>query len=151
MRSMKITVTGSSATVTDAFPVVAGTVGLPVTFAFDEGWTDLHKTAVFRANGKSLDQINITDTTTVPWELLKKPGCRLWAGVYGVNADGSVQIPTVWADLGIIEAGADPSGDESADPTLPVWEQVQAQVGDIETALESILAIQESLMGVSAQ
>ena len=151
MKSIKITITGSLATVTDPFPVVAGTVGLPVAFSFDAGWADLKKTAVFRANGKSLDRIHITDTTTVPWELLRKPGCRLWAGVYGVNSDGSVQTPTVWADLGIIEPGADPSGDESADPSLPVWEQILAQVGDVDTALDGILAIQESLMGVTVQ
>ena len=150
MRSIKIAVIGNSAAVTDTIPVIAGTVGLPVTFTFDDRWADLHKTAVFRVDGKSLDQINIIDTATVPWELLKKPGCRLWAGVYGVNSDGSMQIPTVWVDLGIIEAGADPSGDESADPTLPVWEQVLTQVGDIDTALDGILAIQESLMGVTA-
>ena len=61
----------------------------------------------------------------MPWELLQSPGCRLWAGVYGTNPDGSLQIPTVWADLGVIQPGADPSGDESTEPTLPVWEQAR--------------------------
>lgn len=138
MRSIKITVTGSAAVATDTFPVVARTVGLPVTFSFDDSWTGLRKTAVFRANGKTLDQIDIADTATVPWELLQKPGFRLWAGVYGVNADGSEQIPTVWVDLGTIEPGADPSGDESADPALPVWEQVLAQVSDIKNAIDAM-------------
>lgn len=147
MELIKITVTGNQAVVTQTAVPVSGTVGLPVEFIFDDAWEGLNKTAVFRANGKSLDVLNVTDAVAVPWELLKNPGCRLWAGVYGTNSDGSLQIPTIWADLGIIQPGADPSGDESADPTLPVWEQIRAEVGDIETALDSIIAIQESLIG----
>ena len=147
METIKIAVTGSLAAVTENLPVVSGTVGLTVDFIFDDAWEGLNKTAVFRANGKSLDVLNFTNAVAVPWELLKNPGCRLWAGVYGTNFDGSLQIPTIWADLGIIQPGADPSGDESADPTLPVWEQIRAEVGDIEAALDSIIAIQESLIG----
>ena len=147
METIKIAVTGSLAAVTENLPVVSGTVGLTVDFIFDDAWEGLNKTAVFRANGKSLDVLNVTNAVAVPWELLKNPGCRLWAGVYGTNFDGSLQIPTIWADLGIIQPGADPSGDESADPTLPVWEQIRAEVGDIEAALDSIIAIQESLIG----
>lgn len=147
MKTIQITVTGNQTVVTQTAVPVSGTVGLPVDFIFDDAWEGLNKTAVFRANGKSLDVLNVTDAVAVPWELLKNPGCRLWAGVYGTNSDGSLQIPTIWADLGIIQPGADPSGDESADPTLPVWEQIRAEVGDIEAALDGILAIQENLIG----
>lgn len=150
MESIKISVAGRVAAVPAELPVVSGTVGLPVEFTFDYAWEGLQKTAVFRANGKTLDCIGIENSATVPWELLKSPGCRLWAGVYGTNADGTLQIPTVWADLGIIQPGADPSGDESANPSLPVWEQLRTEVGDIEKALDSILAIQESLIGGAA-
>ena len=125
MKSIKITVTDCLASVTETLSVVSGTVGLPVEFSFDDAWAGLNKTAVFRANGKTMDVLNVTSFATVPWELLKTPGCRLWAGAYGTNPDGSLQIPTVWADLGVIQPGADPSGDESADPTLPVWEQAR--------------------------
>ena len=125
MKSIKITVTDCLASATETLSVVSGTVGLSVEFSFDEVWAGLHKTAVFRANGKCIDVLDISEETTVPWELLQSPGCRLWAGVYGTNPDGSLQIPTVWADLGVIQPGADPSGDESTDPTLPVWEQAR--------------------------
>ncbi|MBQ8910731.1 MAG: hypothetical protein IJY91_06815 [Oscillospiraceae bacterium] len=209
MKTIQITVTGNQAVVTQTAVPVSGTVGLPVEFIFDDAWEGLSKTAVFRANGRTIDRIDVKDSAAVPWELLKNPGCRLWAGVYGTNFDGSLQIPTIWADLGIIQPGADPSGDESADPTLPVWEQarrgsvsysekqelseiekniarmnigameygesktnfkmnnlriiqladgkektdaatvgqLQTAIGDIETALDSIIAIQESLIG----
>lgn len=124
MESIQISVSGNLTSVISAAPVVAGTVGLTVQFSFDPTWCALKKTAVFRVGSKILDVCNAGDIVTVPWELLQKPGCRLWAGVYGVDAEGSLQIPTVWADLGVIQPGADPSGDESADPALPVWEQV---------------------------
>ena len=147
MKSIKISITGCLANVTESSQVVSGTVGLPVEFVFDDAWKKLNKTAVFRANGKTLDAVDISDHTTVPWELLKTPGCRLWAGVYGTSADGSLQIPTVWADLGMIQPGADPSGDESTDPSLPVWEQVRSDLGDIDTALDNIIKIQNDLVG----
>lgn len=147
MKSIKITVTDCLASVPETLCVVSGTVGLPVEFSFDDAWAGLNKTAVFRANGKTMDVLNVTSFATVPWELLKTPGCRLWAGVYGTNPDGSLQIPTVWADLGVIQPGADPSGDESADPSLPVWEQMRGELGEIDAALEHIIRIQNDLVG----
>lgn len=147
MKSIKITVTDCLASVPETQCVVSGTVGLPVEFSFDDAWAGLNKTAVFRANGKTMDVLNVTSFATVPWELLKTPGCRLWAGVYGTNPDGSLQIPTVWADLGVIQPGADPSGDESADPSLPVWEQMCGELGEIDAALEHIIRIQNDLVG----
>lgn len=143
MEGIKIWVTGSSAGVTEEQPVVSGTVGLPVKFTFDEAWDNLEKTAVFRVNGKIMDQIHIQTEAVVPWELLVKPGCRLWCGVYGCNEDGTLQIPTVWVDLGTVEPGADPSGDESVSPTLPVWQQLTE---DVEQALEEIIKMQDSII-----
>ena len=143
MEVIEICISGSKATVTKTQPVVAGTVGLPVQFTFDEAWDQLEKTAVFRVNGKIMDKLYVENRTTVPWELLKKPGCRLWCGVYGCSEDGSVQIPTLWVDLGTVEPGADPSGDESADPDLPVWQQLTE---DVEQALEEILKMQQNII-----
>ena len=55
---------------------------------------------------------------------MEKPGEILQIGIYGTNVDGSLAIPTAMTKIAIISAGADPSGDESTDPTLPVWEQI---------------------------
>ena len=52
-------------------------------------------------------------------------------GVYGADESGVV-LPTVWVSLGKIQPGADPSGDETADPSLPVWAQLQKQIGDLD-------------------
>ncbi len=142
MKPIKLSVSGNTAAVIQEQLPVAGTVGLPVEVTFDETWNGLDKTVVFRANGKTLDRVNVVSGTTVPWELLQRPGCQLYCGVFGCSKDGSVQIPTVWAELGVIRPGADPGGDESADPTLPVWQQLTA---DIEKALDEILEIQTGL------
>lgn len=124
MESIKISVSGNLTSVISTAPVVAGTVGLEVEFSFDPTWGALKKTAVFRVGSKTRDVCDAGEKVIVPWELLQKPGSCLWAGVYGVNEEGNLQIPTVWTDLGVIQPGTDPSGDEGADPTLPVWEQV---------------------------
>ncbi len=124
MTELSVTVRGAEAEASALGAITGGTVGLPVRFSFDESWEGLTRTAVFRAGSVTRDQVDILDSTTVPWEVLEKVGCRLYVGVYGANGDGSTVIPTVWAEAGEILPGADPTGDESADPTLPVWQQV---------------------------
>ena len=143
MKAIKIAVAGASAEILETVPIVAGTVGLPVAFSFDEAWADLQKMAVFRVNGRTMDQVNITDGGIVPWELLEKSGCRLWVGVYGTNGDGSVQMPTVWVDAGAILPGAEPSGDPSAQASLPVWQQLTE---DVEKALDAIIQLQNDMI-----
>ena len=138
MQTMKISVTGNTAAVTCLTPVTAGTVGMPVEFTFDESWAGLTKTAVFRAGERTMDCLGLESKTTVPWELLRRPGCHLFAGVYGCNGDGSLQIPTVWADLGVILPGADPTGDVSADPSAPVWQQATAGMEKTENRVSVI-------------
>lgn len=124
MEITKIHVSGFTAQVMSRQPLVSGTVGMPVEFTFGEDWQDLKKTAVFRCDEITYTVLDLKDTALIPWELLRNPGCTLKAGVYGTSEDGSVQIPTMWAELGKIQEGADPSGDQSADPTLPVWQQL---------------------------
>lgn len=143
MEAIAINVTGSTAGVTKGYPIVAGTKGLPVEFTFDETWASLEKMAVFRANEKTYDQLLPGSRTTVPWELLEKPGCCLWCGVYGTAEDGKLQLPTVWVELGKIQPGADPSGDLSADPTMPVWQQLTK---DVEEALDAILRMENDII-----
>lgn len=127
MEHIEITVTGRKAVMTVSAPLVVGTVGLPVKFIFDESWQGLKKTAVFQVGRTIMSCLDI-EKAVVPWELLKTKGCTVKIGVYGTNADGTEQIPTVWANAGNIVPGAEPSQDESADPTLPVWQQSAAML-----------------------
>lgn len=105
-----------------------------VEFVFSPAWDGLTKTAVF-SNGKTTVDVLAAnwdgDTVPVPHEVLAVPGRYARVGVYGADESGVV-LPTVWVSLGKVQPGADPSGDETADPTLPVWAQLQKQIGDLD-------------------
>lgn len=107
--------------------LTSGMAGVQLCFEFSGDWDGLHKTAVF-TNGKVtvdvLEEKWRGNVCTIPHECLAQAYTRLRVGVYGVSADGSLVIPTVYADCGIIHVGADPSGDKSTDPSLPVWKQI---------------------------
>lgn len=105
-----------------------------VQFVFSPEWDGLTKTAVF-SNGKTTVDVLAAnwdgDTVLVPHEVLAVPGRHARVGVYGADESGVV-LPTVWVSLGKVQPGADPSGDASADPSLPVWAQLQKQIGDLD-------------------
>ena len=105
-----------------------------VQFVFSPEWDGLTKTAVF-SNGKTTVDVLAAnwdgDTVPVPHEVLAVAGRHARVGVYGADESGVV-LPTVWVSLGKVQPGADPSGDASADPSLPVWAQLQRQIGDLD-------------------
>lgn len=112
-------------------PIPRGLVGGTVRIHYaDPIWNDLNKTVVFRG-ADTRDVLNVTDTVQIPWETVAKAGRVLYIGFYGSNADGTVVVPTIWTELGMIQGAADPSGDISAEPTQDVWEQMQAMIGDL--------------------
>lgn len=109
MEAIKIEVTGNIARVIEKpAKITSGTVGLPVGFTFDSQWEGLDKIAVFQAGYVRKHMALVVDSTAVPMEVLARPGVRLNIGVYGVNEDGSVAIPTIWTSLGNIREGAVP-------------------------------------------
>lgn len=111
MESIKIEVTGNIAGVIEKpLMITAGAVGLPVEFTFDSPWEGLRKIAVFQAGHIKKDTIVVNGATAVPMEVIASPNVHLHIGVYGVNEDGSIAIPTIWANLGQIRCGALPSG-----------------------------------------
>lgn len=124
MTNIAITVAGAEISARVDGILTAGMVGVPVCFSFDETWEDLEKTAIFRASGESYCIRDVQEQpVTLPWEVLRKQGCTLYVGVYGIAADGSLAIPTLWAEAGIIQPGADPEATPGCDPTLPIWKQ----------------------------
>lgn len=104
-----------------------------VQFVFSPEWDGLTKTAVF-SNGKTTVDVLAAnwdgDTVPVPHEVLAVPGRHARVGVYGADESGVV-LPTVWVSLGKVQSAVEPSGDPSTDPTLPVWAQLQEQIGDL--------------------
>ena len=133
---IKVHISGNRADVIEREPLTSGTVGKVINFAFTEDWRPLIKYAVFEGSGRRIALTNIGDSCIIPHEVLSKHGGALRVGVYGRTADGSAATPTVYAQLGIIQRGADPNADPSTKPTLPVWAQIQAQIGDM-AALET--------------
>lgn len=111
--------------------ITTGLTGKTVTFRFGAGWESVTaRTAVFEGSGVTRDCLIENGEAVIPHECLTVPGGVLRCGVYGV--EGDKKTPTVYAELGQIERGADPSGDTSTDPTLAVWAQILARMGSLD-------------------
>lgn len=105
-----------------------------VEFVFSDDWSGLTKTAVFSAGRTTVDVLESAwdgNKVVVPHEILADAGPIARVGVYGENADGLI-LPTVWVTLGKVMPAAEPSGDPGVDPTLPIWAQLQNQIGDLD-------------------
>ena len=103
-------------------------------FVISDDWDGLTKTAVFSAGRTTVDVLESAwdgNKVVVPHEILADAGPIARVGVYGANADGLI-LPTVWVTLGKVMPAAEPSGDPGADPTLPIWAQLQNQIGDLD-------------------
>ena len=156
MKKIKLRVSGNVAEITECPEIItSGTVGLPVEFAFDESWEDLNRLAVFRAGDMTL---TVEEPAVVPWEVLETPNVWLKIGVYGVNADGTVVIPTLWANVCVIHTGANPDGESAAAPTLTVGQKLLSEVSGIAAgaaaaaaAVDSHISNGENPHGVTAE
>lgn len=128
----KVHVSGSQCTPVSAETITKGLVGATVAIEYtDSAWDGLRKTVVFRSY-TTKDVLDAGDEVIVPAEVVARAGVQLYMGVYGVDAEGAVVIPTIWASLGMVRGAASPSGDSSTDTSLPVWAQIQAMIGDLD-------------------
>ena len=146
----KIQVNGAIAHTLYRKVIPAGIIGAQVEFEYAEDiWKGLHKTVVFRGP-VTKDVVTDANIVTVPPEVAEKPLSLLSVGVYGVDAEGNLAIPTIWADLGVVRESANPSGDTTTDPSLPVWAQIQGMIGnldhlDTEAKNDLVAAVNEAL------
>lgn len=124
---MKLVCSKRNAILVDPEIITSGSVGMPLSFEFSADWDGLSKTAVFSNGALTKDVILSTNEANIPHEVCETPWRTLTVGVYGTNG-GTIVIPTIYCVLGTVYPGADPSGDESTDPTLPVWAQLQAEI-----------------------
>lgn len=111
-------------------PLTSGMVGQTVDFEYSTDFDGLTLTAVFTNGKTTVDVLNPDKQCVIPHEVLDTVGTVVKVGIYAVKGDELV-IPTVYATIGIVLKGADPSGDTSVDPTLPVWAQLQTLIGDL--------------------
>ena len=117
--------------------LTSGMVGIPVTIEYDEAWEGLTKNLVCRCSKSGFDNeeyrsiLNVGNTAVVAHEVMQA-GAHLYLGLEGFRPDGELVIPTTWAMCGVIREGANTGEDLSADPTLPVWNQLQVQLEQLE-------------------
>ena len=133
MKIAEVRVSGCRCETVRLEPIPRGIVGAVVAVEYtDPAWDSLRKTVVFRG-AATKDVLDAGNEIVIPAEVVSKAGGSLYMGVYGVDAENHVAIPTIWTALGVIQGAATPSGDASTAPSLPVWAQIQAMVGDLGT------------------
>ena len=111
-------------------PLTSGMVGQTIHFEYSHDFDGLMITAVFTDGKNTVDVVNPGNECIIPHEVLTNVGAAVKVGIYAVRGDELV-IPTVYATIGTVLKGADPSGDVSLDPTLPVWAQIQGIIGNL--------------------
>ena len=111
-------------------PLTSGMVGQPIHFEYSHDFDGLAVTAVFTDGKNTVDVVNPGNECIIPHEVLTTVGAMVKVGVYAVRGNELV-IPTIYAHIGVVLKGADPSGDVSIDPTLPIWAQTQALIGNL--------------------
>lgn len=111
-------------------PLTSGMVGQPIHFEYSHDFDGLAVTAVFTDGKNTVDVVNPGNECIIPHEVLTTVGAMVKVGIYAVKGDKLV-IPTIYAHIGVVLKGADPSGDVSIDPTLPVWAQIQGIIGNL--------------------
>lgn len=132
MQLYELQVTRTTITRSEAARIPKGIIGAVIRIRFSPEWENLKKTVVFRAGDITKDILNVEEFAVIPAECTQELGQLLEVGVYGVDEEGTVAIPTMWAAIGKITEATDPSGDTSTDPTLPVWAQLQSRVAKLE-------------------
>ena len=132
---IKVTVSEVISNATNLEVLTAGMVnGRAVEFALSPEWEGLNKTAVF-TNGletRIVPEYKWTDGRIVyiPPEVLSTPHRSVKCGIYGIDTEGKLVIPTLWAELGRVFPSASPNEyEESVPPTPNIWDDLQNQIG----------------------
>ena len=122
-------------------------VGAEVEFLFSDEWAPLIKTAVFIAGSQKrvvLEGAWRDNICIIPHECLAESDVHLLVGVYGTNIGGSLVIPTVYADLGMIWTGADADGETGTEASPELWAQLQAQLDLKESSENKVTFLSEA-------
>ena len=128
---------------TDA-PLTTGSVGVPCKVELSDDFDDLASVICFRAGDSAFD-VPSDDEVIVPHECLVEVGDTLQIGVYASLPDGTIVVPTVWANVGEIREGVEPSEVDPSEPT-PSWAaQVQLIAQNAESVAETAETIAQSV------
>lgn len=121
--------------------ITSGSIGIPVRFVLSGEFDGLSVIAVFAGSGVSID-VALTGSLAcvVPHEVVAQAGGYLKIGVYARNGDGTIAIPTVWAETKRILQGTEPSGVDPSQPTPDWTAQVQQMATDAYDMAEDVVA-----------
>lgn len=112
--------------------IPAGLVGGTVSVVFeDPQWASIAKTVIFRGAETRIAQFDGSNAI-IPAETVAKPGSALFFGIWGYDAETGLQLPLIEVRIGIVETATDPEADPGADPSLPVWADLQNRVENLE-------------------
>ena len=129
MEIAKVRITGVQAHLISAMEIPRGIIGATVALEFaDPIWEGLTKNVMF-VGAKDVTILDVQDTVPLPPEVVACINVVVKLGICGVNADGTMAIPTLWAELGPVKPAA--PVDLGFDPQLPVWAQLQTKIGDL--------------------
>ena len=136
MEVARIKVSRTSITVLERNTIPAGLIGGTITIEYaDASWGDLKKTVVFKG-AVTKDVVTDDNSVRIPGEVLAEAGKKLYVGVYGTDLVNKKAIPTLYADLGVIKAAADPYDDNTADPALPMWFTLSQKVDEFDKKID---------------
>lgn len=128
-----ISVSGVMARAVELKPIPQNLAGAKIQILYEDAiWNKLQKTVVFEGSGVTKDIINAGGMVTIPHEVVRERKSSVRMGIYGHTVDGTVIVPSLWITLGTVQDSVEPSGDESTDPVLPVWAQLDSRVKILE-------------------
>lgn len=133
-----IRVSGVEAVVEDVKPITKGINGAVVEFVYDDPmWAGLIKNVVFEGSD-TVGVENAGNVVRFPQQVAMAKGVPVTVGVEGLGADGTVIIPTVKADLGVVRSSAYGSFPPPQEQPLPVWAQIQTSVKSLEERVDDL-------------
>lgn len=126
-----IRVSGVDAVAVDVKKFTAGIIGAEVVMEYsDPMWDGLQKKVVFDG-AETVAAIGSGDMVTIPVEAVSYPGVPLRVGVYGVSYDGSLAIPTIWAELGKALPAVPGKPVGPGNQAVAEWAQILGMIGDL--------------------
>lgn len=150
---IRVHVNGVNAEVHSKERLTSGRVGLKIGLILDrETWEGLTYLISFRGSGTvktaAFTPLNdagndiysdvIMGTTVIPHAVLEQPHYHCLCGIRGINAAGDEVIPTVYADLGIIEQGATSDGEGDTPREKELIEQLLEAAQEAQEIAQSV-------------
>ena len=106
MTKIKIAVKGNRAALVGRVELVAGTIGQPCVFYFDEEWKNLMKKVTYKVGPTLLGTYDIkSNEIVIPANVLTTAGLPLEIGITGYTANKTIITPTSWCLIGTIQPG----------------------------------------------